>query len=494
MPDHHKLADSNSTTGASASCRVPPLGSLGPLGPLGLPATPGQSSEPSSGSSGPSSPQQQETSENSSHRDHRDALLLCEPLSQPLRSNPAIKFGELVLLGYNGSLPQGEKGRRRSKFYLHRRAFPNGVKKSQHYVVKTPQSSQAVLDTKQHSISYTLSRTQAVIVEYASDEETDLFQIGRSSESPIDFVVMDTVAGDKAGGAAGGACRVTQSTISRFACRIIVERNRNHRSHVFAAGFDSSRNIFLGEKATKWEQDGEIDGLTTNGVLIMHPQGSFCGGTTPGIWREVSVGGGVYAIRESRSAPKKGVKIEDETNVLRDGSLIDLCGATLLFRSAEGLMKSPTKQHLEQQLEELNAGRPQCPVGLNTLVIASRATLSQAEKQPYVYLHCGHVQGLHHWGLQDQAPNLRTCPMCIKAGPVVKLCMGIEPAFYVDNEPPNYAFNPCGHMASEKTVKYWASVPIPHGTNGLQAACPFCATQLEGYPGYVRLIFQDHVD
>jgi pellino protein len=39
-------------------------------------------------------------------------------------------------------------------------------------------------------------------------------------------------------------------------------------------------------------------------------------------------------------------------------------------------------------------------------------------------------------------------------GPVVKLCMGIEPAFYVDAGPPVFAsFNPCGHMATEKTVK-----------------------------------------
>ena len=52
----------------------------------------------------------------------------------------------------------------------------NGVKRSKHYVVKTPHCSQAILNTKQHSISYTLSRTQAVIVEYTEDEDTDMFQ------------------------------------------------------------------------------------------------------------------------------------------------------------------------------------------------------------------------------------------------------------------------------------------------------------------------------
>lgn len=54
---------------------------------------------------------------------------------------------------------------------------------------------QAISEGVTHSVSYTLSRTQAVVVEYEKDEETDMFQIGRSSESPIDFVVTDTIPG-----------------------------------------------------------------------------------------------------------------------------------------------------------------------------------------------------------------------------------------------------------------------------------------------------------
>lgn len=367
--------------------------------------------------------------------------------SKPVSSD-VVRYGELVILGYNGFLPHGEKGRRRSKFILFRRLNANGVKRSKHYAVKTPQSSKAILDSQQHSISYTLSRNQAIIVEYAKDEETDMFQVGRSSEAPIDFVVMDTVSGDKK-----TEGKVTQSTISRFACRILCERNNQNVARVYAAGFDTSCNIFLGEKATKWQNDGEIDGLTTNGILLMHPKDSFCGGScAPGVWREVSVGGGIYNLRESRSAAQKGSVVTEETNALLDGTLIDLCGATLLWRSAEGLAKSPTKHHLEKQIDDLNAGRPQCPVGLNTLVIPRKCTLSSSDKQPYVYLVCGHVQGLHEWG-QAKDSDGRTCPMCLKVGPIVKLCMGIEPAFYVDCGPPTYAFNPCGHMATEKTVK-----------------------------------------
>lgn len=96
------------------------------------------------------------------------------------------------------------------------------------------------------------------------------------------------------------------------------------------------------EKATKWTENHEIDGLTTNGVLIMHPRGQFCGGAAEcGLWREASVGGAVFQLRESRSAQLKGEPVPSETNVLRDGTMIDLCGATLLWRSAQGLQHSP---------------------------------------------------------------------------------------------------------------------------------------------------------
>ncbi|KPI92435.1 Protein pellino [Papilio xuthus] len=84
---------------------------------------------------------------------------------------------EIKPILYNGYLPAGERGRRRSKFVLYRRPAANGVRRSKHYVVKTPHSSKAILDASQHSISYTLSRSQAVIVEYTEDPDTDMFQL-----------------------------------------------------------------------------------------------------------------------------------------------------------------------------------------------------------------------------------------------------------------------------------------------------------------------------
>lgn len=163
-------------------------------------------------------------------------------------------------------------------------------------------------------------------------------QIGRSTESPIDFVVTDTVPGSQS----NSETQSVQSTISRFACRIICERNPPFTARIYAAGFDSSKNIFLGvrnylllrcsfqayvsalkaneqvnksgfiavssqEKAAKWKtSDGQMDGLTTNGVLVMHPRNGFTEDSKPGVWREISVCGNVFSLRETRSAQQRG--------------------------------------------------------------------------------------------------------------------------------------------------------------------------------------------
>lgn len=67
-------------------------------------------------------------------------------------------------------------------------------------------------------------------------------QIGRSSENQIDCIVMDTVAG----AVTFDDLTVPQSTISRYACRIVVSRHPPCTARVYAAGFDASKNIFLG--------------------------------------------------------------------------------------------------------------------------------------------------------------------------------------------------------------------------------------------------------
>uniref|UniRef100_A0A8D3BHV1 Pellino E3 ubiquitin protein ligase 1a n=1 Tax=Scophthalmus maximus TaxID=52904 RepID=A0A8D3BHV1_SCOMX len=419
--------------------------------------------------------------------------------TSPASTKRPVKYGELLVLGCNVSLPGGDKGRRKSRFALCRRNKANGVKPSTVHTSCTPQAAKAVSDREQHSISYTLSRAQTVVVEYDLDSNTDMFQIGRSTENPIDFVVTDMATPGGRGHDDGPA---VQSTISRFACRIVCHRTPPRSVRIHAAGFDSSRNIFLGERAAKWRtRDGQMDALTTNGVLVMHPCHGFSRDPRPGLWREISVCGNVFTLRETRSAQQSGKTVSSESNELVDGSLIDLCGATLLWRTAEGLARTPTIKHLEALRRELNAGRPQCPVGLSTLAFPSlRRQDVPEEKQPWAYLQCGHVHGYHGWGgrrhpeVEAGDSRERECPMCRARGPYVPLWLGCEAGFCVDAAPPTHAFVPCGHVCSEKTAAYWSQILLPHGTHALHAACPFCVRPLGGDVGCVRLIFQSPLD
>ncbi|XP_068411209.1 E3 ubiquitin-protein ligase pellino homolog 3 isoform X3 [Eschrichtius robustus] len=388
------------------------------------------------------------------HLENQGSCVLSSPGEDAQPGEEPIKYGELIVLGcceeggeeteaqrgevtgprahscYNGCLASGDKGRRRSRLALSRRPHANGVKPDVMHHISTPLVSKALSNRGQHSISYTLSRSHSVIVEYTHDSDTDMFQIGRSTENMIDFVVTDTSPG---GGAAEGPS--AQSTISRYACRILCDRRPPYTSRIYAAGFDASSNIFLG--------------------------------------------------------------VVNESNVLQDGSLIDLCGATLLWRTPAGLLRAPTLKQLEAQRQEANAARPQCPVGLSTLAFPSpaRGRTAPDKQQPWVYVRCGHVHGYHGWGCRrERGPQQRECPLCRLVGPYVPLWLGQEAGLCLDPGPPSHAFAPCGHVCSEKTARYWAQTPLPHGTHAFHAACPFCGAWLTGEHGCVRLIFQGPLD
>lgn len=54
-----------------------------------------------------------------------------------------------------------------------------------------------------------------------------------------------------------------------------------------------------------------MDGLTTNGVLVMHPRNGFSQDSKPGVWREISVCGNVFTLRETRSAQQRGKMVRE---------------------------------------------------------------------------------------------------------------------------------------------------------------------------------------
>ena len=64
------------------------------------------------------------------------------------------------------------------------------------------------------------------------------------------------------------------------------------------------------EKATKWKNEkGELDGITTNGILVMHPTGnsSFSSESKCGDWIEVSVCGAIFRLNNTKLIPMTNI-------------------------------------------------------------------------------------------------------------------------------------------------------------------------------------------
>ena len=301
-----------------------------------------------------------------------------------------------------------------------------------------------------HSITYTLNRDKSIKVQYEEDPNTDLFQVGRSTESVIDMVIIDDELDDRGTLLPSDVDKLNcSSTISRFACRLSADRRFPYHVRLFAGGFDEKHQISLGQHAPKINRNtsqnfcpensknsspiptkqvpingklpSEIDGLTTNGVLIKKPGQD---------WLEVSVNGYCHKLRETRSSMKAGNKVfqksnHSNNNILVDNTLIDLCGCMLLYRDANYVKQlKDRKESINLMVDKFNNERPQCPVRMQTLRInpnhqtIRRIGKNNAEKLneqlrqlkaeatwPFVYLGCGHIHSYHDWDMNKQKKN-----------------------------------------------------------------------------------------
>ena len=63
-----------------------------------------------------------------------------------------------------------------------------------------------------------------------------------------------------------------------------------------------------------------------------------------------------------------------------------------------------------------------------TLVLPRKGTLGVNDKQPFVYIKCGHVHGQHQWGQGDDREG-RTCPLCLTVSYLFGLDMSLMSQF-----------------------------------------------------------------
>ena len=217
-------------------------------------------------------------------------------------------YGQIIVLGSSDYIRQGDDydGRRAKTFTLMKRPRSNGVVSSEIIPGTTAAASHVVEDASQHSVS-----ACSYVAQYSESSDRDMFQIGRSPRKTNDFIVRDMKPVENRCVGVDGTTNTSNMynprMISRFACRIVIERSPPFTTRIYAGGFNERNNIMLGRSAFQWRRSSGtavgssyLDGLTTNGVFIMRPKTNF--GTTPSqdVWREVSVAGDVYPLRHSR--------------------------------------------------------------------------------------------------------------------------------------------------------------------------------------------------
>ena len=105
-------------------------------------------------------------------------------------------------------------------------------------------------------------------------------------------------------------------------------------------------------------------------------------------------------------------------------------------------------------IDVLNKERYECPLTFEELHFQSGLD-EEGDRIPedraiaFACLQCGHVQSNN-----NQGDNMARCyRKCSLGQPIVKLVLCIEPALWVDNEPPTHAIIPCGHFTSKLTAR-----------------------------------------
>jgi hypothetical protein len=232
--------------------------------------------------------------------------------------------------------------------------------------------------------------------------------------------------------------------------------------------------------------------------------------------------------------------VENELNLLVDGSLIDLCGATLLWRSAEGLAKGPVLLLFNKSLivylmclhwfvycrrldiwkrwltSWMQANRSvqsvwtrwccresrlyHRPIRLLTFIWnvgTFRANITGGKKEKIEHAPSALKLALSHnsawvsnqpFGWIANHPRTRSIPAVIW---LPRKQSSMQSLFNLHTRP--FLYWSESYIIIKHNYRYWGAIPIPHGTNGFIGKCPFCATPLEDR-GFAKLIFQDHLD
>ena len=199
----------------------------------------------------------------------------------------------------------------------------------------------------------TLGERRVVMWEYAPDVERDMFQFGRldGASSRNDHVIRGRLHRDARVGKTGPT--------SRYAFRVLCDRDGSSAPRIFAAGFDSRRRVRIGQRAPRWaaapsewraessggargDKGDEVDELNQQRWDAMTTFGIRIWSRAARAWFEVSVNGAIHALRPSYSSTSAAPQLVGKpivqsliTNELVSGTIVDSCGVLLMWEGPE---------------------------------------------------------------------------------------------------------------------------------------------------------------
>ena len=401
-----------------------------------------------------------------------------------MANNKKITYGQFVILGYMENIDGVPKVKINEKLVLEMQPKGNGIKYNKKTITviqddnsshlsRSKESDYSVCMSNRRGPNTTSEQEQTItLIEYILDTDTDMFQIGRLTDSTNSFVVP-------------GFWEKNSPVMSRYAFRIIVNRKAPNNVYIFAAGFDEKKVIFFGPMASY--RNSRTDVLTTGGVRIYKPEDQR--------WYEVSaIFGHLYDVDRSN---RKLISDSLNCNLLTPGTIIHTGGIVFQWQPYER-MQSISEWDRGTFASEMNKTHVQCPVGLVTLDFRCVGSSSNSstpaaviERKPYVFTACGHVHG-YDSGLLSGIPLGSTCTLCRQKGPYVAIKAVNDPA--VSLKAPTHVFNPCGHVICEEEGTFWAQLKLPWiGQSGKanNPACPFCGIQLDVNNPMTKLVYQN---
>jgi hypothetical protein len=231
------------------------------------------------------------------------------------------------------------------------------------------------------------------------------FQFGRARSKMNDFKIYGNI---KYG-----------SRIPHFAFRILHSEDTANKAKIFAGGNDENQKLVFRDSC-------QGNSFTSNSVFLKNPKS--------GLWYEVSCEGNIFL----KTQGGERIPVEEETNHLQDGSLINVGYSTFLWKFRENLNTLPQRAELEDSLS-INLF-DSTKSNNDSYIILPRGPEDKG-LDIYACRECGCIQ------LKNISPNDTQCKCKMQ-----KMFFDPQLVFFTNMAETYCAFTPCGHVINKEAA------------------------------------------